>query len=165
MASFNPRRFADPDFLKTIAERHILALLRPYAGYFARRGVELPSGERVLMAAEPVALYEGRPVRSEPANGVDYERLAGVLVDPDEEMPADLVDALYLINEMATPEGMEELIESAGYRIVLDESDEQTPADIATQVFINARHLLERKHAEQFVGERKSFERRSSATT
>lgn len=157
MASFNPRRFADPDFLKTIDERHLLALLRPYAGYFSHRGVELPSGERVLMVAEPVALYDGRPVRSAPTNGVDHELLAAVLVDPDDRMPTELVDALYLINEMATPEGMDELLEAVGDDIALDEADEQTPADVATQVFLQARHLLERKHAQQFVGDRQSY--------
>ena len=156
MASFNPRRFADPDFLKTIDAKHLLALLRPFAAYFERRDVELPAARPAHMmeaAAEP---YSGGTARTA-TNGIDYERLAGVLVDPDDRMPAELVDGLYLINEMSTPEGMDELLEVVDGQVALVESDEQTPADVATQVFLKARHLLERRHAERFVGVRQSF--------
>jgi len=135
----------------------LVALFAPWATYLSRRGVHLPVPGAVLMAAEPIAGYGARAARAQPANGIDYERLAGVLIDPDDDVPLELVDGLYLIDEMATPEAMDELLESAGDFIKLDESDEQTPADVATQVFLKARHVLERKHAEQFVGERKSF--------
>ncbi len=159
MASFNLRHFANPDALKTISEKHLIALFAQprWSTYLERRGVVLPALGGALRAAEPMASYEGRAHEVQPPDGIDYERLSGVLVDPDDDMPADLVDCLYLIDEMATPEGMEELIEGAGDLIKLDESDEQTPADVATQMFLKARHLLERKHAEQFVEERKSF--------
>lgn len=156
MASFNLRRFANPAVLKTIHEQHLLALLSPHAAYFARRGVSLMPSGQMLRVAEPMAAYGGVTPVPEVANGVDYEALAGVFVDPDEAMPPELVDALYLIDEMATPEGMDELL-GLGDLVTLDDSQEQTPADVATQVFLRAPRLLERKHGEQFVGERTSF--------
>jgi hypothetical protein len=157
MASFNLRRFANPDVLRTIDERHLVALFAPWSAYLLRRGVQLGNGNRQRTPPEPVTHRGVRGVHAQPSSGIDYEQLAGVLVDPDDEMPADLVDSLYLVDEMATPEGMDELIESAGDTVKLDDSDEQTPADVATQIFLKARPLLERTHAEQFVGERKSF--------
>lgn len=122
----------------------------------ARRGVSVMPAAQMLRVAEPMAAYGGVTPVERVANGVDYNALAGVFVDPDEAMPAELVDALYLIDEMATPEGMEELL-GLGDLVTLDDSQEQTPADVATQVFLRAPRLLERKHGEQFVGERTSF--------
>ncbi len=156
MANFNLRRFANADVLKRISEDHLLALLAPHLTYFAGRGVSLAAPEHVLRVAEPSATYGGATPVPAVADGIDYEALAGVFIDPDEAMPPELVDALYLINEMATPEGMQELL-NLGDLVTLDESQEQTPADVATQVFLKAPRLLEKKHGEQFVGERTSF--------
>lgn len=141
MARFNLRCFSNPDSLKTIQEEHLFALLSPHAAYFEKRGVKL-SG-------------------SQGGNSLDYEKLAAVFLSPDDETP--LVDALYLIDEMSTQEGMDALLEAiektpSKERISLDGSSDHTPADVAVQVWLKAPNLLERKHAEQFVGERKSFE-------
>lgn len=63
---------------------------------------------------------------------------------------------------------MEDLLEEMGLlpekdRIGLDGESELTPADVAVRVWLKAPDLLERLHAEQFVGERKSFEYYRSA--
>lgn len=142
MPTFNLRRFSDADFLKKIDQNRLHALLEPYTEYFQKRGVKIPSGK---------------------GTALDYEELAGVFLAPDDGLPPALVDALYLIDEMGTEEGMQELMEaiektSAKDRISLDAAPDPTPADVATQVWLKDRNLLERKHAEQFVGERKSFE-------
>jgi hypothetical protein len=117
---------------------HLLALLLPHNGYFAGRGLSLASADGA---------------------GINYEALASILLDPDDAMPPGLVDALYYINEMATPEGMDELLEAAaGIGLVLDGGAEMTPSDVAVQVWLQDRSLLERKHAEQFLCRPRSFE-------
>lgn len=42
MASFNPRKFADPDQLRAIAPARLAALLTPWHAYFEERGFHLP---------------------------------------------------------------------------------------------------------------------------
>ena len=78
---------------------------------------------------------------------------------PDADTPKDLADALYIINEMATPKGMDGLLEEAKAKeISLDGHTEQSPADIALHVWLHDRDLVERKHAEQFITRKRSFE-------
>lgn len=75
-------------------------------------------------------------------------------MEPD-KLPTGLREAFYLIHEMATPEGMECLLEAAeeaGIEIV------GTPGDAAVQVWLKDRELLERKHAEQFLRNPRTFE-------
>ena len=91
MATLAPRRFAEVDRLKIMSPSYLRALLLPHAVYLESRGVLLPSIE------------DGE---------IDLVMLSGVLMNPDENMPPRLVDALYLINEMATDEGMDALLEA-----------------------------------------------------
>jgi hypothetical protein len=60
---------------------------------------------------------------------------------------------------MATVEGMDSLLEEArieGLRI--EDDANPSPADIAVQVWLQNRDILERKHAEQFLTKPRSFE-------
>ena len=45
--------------------------------------------------------------------GIDYSRLASILMNPDDKTPDDLVNALYFVHEMATLEGMNQLLQAA----------------------------------------------------
>ena len=63
LATYNIKRFADPDALKRMQQPYLIALLRPFDVYFARRGLSLPAGD----GAE-----------------VDHESLAGILLTPDD---------------------------------------------------------------------------------
>ena len=160
MATFNLRRFASVDALKTIQEKHLRSLLAPYEGYFTSRGVSLggvPAGVR-----EGLGTYS-EPAAAENADGLDYEGLISVLMLPDEDTPPELVDALYMVHEMATPEAMGGLLGAIEAlppqdRFVLDESPDPTPADVAVQVWLKAPRLLKGKHSEQAVVDRRSFE-------
>jgi len=138
LPTYNVRRFADPDALKRMQKQYLLTLLQPHVGYFADRGLVLPSTD----GAE-----------------INYQALADILLNPDEGMPQPLVDALYYVNEMATTEGMDKLLSAAaGNGIELDAGAEMTPADVAVQVWLKDRGLFERQHAEQFLLRPRSFE-------
>ena len=138
MSTFNLRRFADPDTLKTIRLQYLIQLLDRYKDYFLRRGLNLSTSED---------------------EGFDYEKLAAILVDPDDSVPPELIDALHYINEMSDEGSMEELItgiEELGLSINTDQ--DQSPADVAVQVWLLAPDLLEHKHAERLVLSKQSFE-------
>jgi hypothetical protein len=138
MATWTARRFAEVDRLKIMSQVQLRALLLPHAAYLESRGVMLPPIE------------DGE---------IDLVMLSGVLMNPDENMPPRLVDALYLINEMATDEGMDALVEAAqqsGRTLVAGAS--ATPADVAVEVWLKWPDLLDRKHAENLITRPRSFE-------
>jgi len=139
MATYNLRRFAHADGLKAIAREHLLALLNPHKPYFDGRGLTLPP---------PSA-----------SDGIDYDQLVNVLMNPDTDTPKGLLDALYFVHEMATPEAMDVLLQEAENNgITLNGNPDPTAADVAVQVYLQDKDLLERKHAEQYLLKPRSFE-------
>src|SRR5438105_3231338 len=93
MATFTLRRFSCPETLKAIAARRLLTFLKPHRRFLLSRGVTLP--------------------QSATDRDLDYEELARVFMTPDGKTPKDLIDALYFVDEMATPEGMDALLAEA----------------------------------------------------
>ena len=60
---------------------------------------------------------------------------------------------------MATPEAMDVLLQEAENNgISLDGNPDPTAADVAVQVYLKDKELLERKHAEQYLMKPRSFE-------
>lgn len=146
MATYNLRRFAHAEGLKAIGREHLLALLKPHKSYLDSRGFTLPP----LSASD----------------GIDYEQLVNVLMSPDTTTPKGLIDALYFVHEMATPESMDILLHEADSNgIMLDGSSDPTPADVAVQVYLLDKDLLERKHAEQYLTRPRSYEYFQTETT
>ena len=134
MASFKLRHFANAETLRAVRPQFLMALLGRHADYFAERGVNFGA-------------FNGA--------GPDYEAIAGVLMAP-EQPPSTLIDDLYYVDEMATQPGMDALLEAAeAAKVELDLDDEPTPADVAVQVRLRAPALLEQKHAEQVLLDRK----------
>jgi hypothetical protein len=132
LATFKLRRFASPAALAHIREEQLRAFLAPHAPYFSKRGIRLDS---VL----------------------DLDALVAIFMSPDDETPEQLVNGLYLVHEMSTPRYMEVLLAKAP-PAMLDGLVDPTPTDVAIQVWLRAPHLLERVHAERFMGIRKRFE-------
>jgi hypothetical protein len=140
MATFNLRRFSEPEALKQIEERHIRRFLLQYDDYLGKRGMNLDHRRKL-----------------------DYDRLVTVLIDPDDDMPVALVDALYMIHEMATEEAMEDLLDVLPdlpdeQRTAIETTPDLTAADLAVQVWLVAPHLLESKYELQFMENRRSFD-------
>jgi len=139
MATFRLRHFSSPHVLRAIAPDQLLAFLDPFRDFFASRGYEPP--------------VEGADEE------IEYQRLIDIFMSPSEATPRELLDALFLVDEMSTYEGMDALIEAASREgITLEDGDEHSPADIAIQIWLQNSEVLERKHAEQFLFKPKSFE-------
>ncbi|MBF0453670.1 MAG: hypothetical protein HQL72_02495 [Magnetococcales bacterium] len=136
MATFNPRRFAQPDSLKAVAPHRLLTFLDHFREYLSDR-INLPA-------------------RAE--EGIPYGDLAALLMNPDENAPERMIDALYFIHEMATPDGMDLLSKAArSVGLELETDMEASPADVALQIWLMAPDLLERKHAESQIMRPRSF--------
>jgi hypothetical protein len=71
MASFNPRKFSDPDRLRAISPDRLIAFLAPWRDFLEARGLRLP---------DP------------PAAGIDYAGLAQILMTPDRGADAESAD-------------------------------------------------------------------------
>ena len=138
MATFNPRRFSKPETLRMVAREHLIAFLRPHAAYFTARGVELPSNQ---------------------TQELDYDTLSDVLLSSDTTTPPELAESLYYVDELSTQEGFDSIQEAIdGTEFDATISDEITCADLAIQVWMRNRDLIERLHAEQFLHRPRSFE-------
>jgi hypothetical protein len=137
MATFNLRKFSEPDRLKTIKPARLIAFLRPYDDYLSSRGFRLPASSD---------------------DEIDYESLANILIHPDDSVPRQMVDALYFVHEMAADEQMDELLEAAKqHQLPLDGDQDNSPADVAIQIWLTAPDLLQEKHAEARAIRQKNF--------
>jgi hypothetical protein len=137
MATFNLRKFSEPDRLKTIKPYRLIEFLKPYGDYLVRREFTLPA-------------------RSD--DEINYEALAKILIHPDDSVPRQMVDALYFVHEMADDEQMNDLLSSARQqRLPLDADQECSPADVAIQIWLAAPDLLQEKHAEAAAIRQRNF--------
>ncbi|MGC8794842.1 MAG: hypothetical protein ACP5U2_15795 [Bryobacteraceae bacterium] len=117
------RSFARPDLLKTIHPKHLTSLLEPHRRFFEDRGFCLPAGAE---------------------QELDCLALAGILAQPDEETPSELVEALYVIESFSDDQHFDELLdmaEAAGLAV----GDEETTVDLAVRLYLHDANLLERK--------------------
>lgn len=138
MASFNPRKFADPDRLRSIAPARLAVLLNPWRPYFERRGFLFPG------AAEAP---------------IDYPLLSDILMRPDATTPAAMVDALYYVQETASVDDMDKLLAAIRSRgLVVDDDPGTTPIDLAIDVWCVAPDLVRGHHAESYAMRQKNFE-------
>lgn len=138
MASFNPRKFADPDRLRSIAPARLTMLLGPWRDYFERRGLHLPDTANTV---------------------IDYSLLSGILMQPDHGTPADMVDALYYVQETASADDMDKMlatIRSEG--LAVDDDPRASPVDVAIDVWCVAPAVVRAHHAEAYAMRQQNFE-------
>lgn len=144
MSTYNLRRFANPECLKTINPSYLVQFLDPHRAHLAKRGLTLPP---------PLGTEE-----------VDYELLTQILQSSDADTPQPLIDSLFYVNEMSTTDSMDELLKAAeGTGLHLDVGKDPTPADVAIQVVLRDPQLIEYKHAEQYLQKPRSYEYFGSA--
>lgn len=122
------RRFTRPEVLRQIRPDRLLRLLTQFAEYFERSSFPLPD---------------------DPAN-LDIDRLALILADAAKNAPPELIDALYLIDQMATASGEDAIrrtLEKFGPAPLA--GDEMSHADAAVEAWLLDPNALIRAHASQ----------------
>lgn len=138
MASFNPRKFADPDRLRSIAPERLAAFMAPWRDYLRGRGFEFPAS---------------------PPMEIDHAALAEILMRPDAATPADMVDALYYVHETARADDMDQLlaaVRARGLSVIDDPA--ATPIDLAIDVWKEAPDVVRAHHAEAIAMRQQNFE-------
>lgn len=139
MSTFNLRRFSNAESLRAVDARHLIAFLKPFDEFLALRGLELPT----MLSADKL----------------DHDALVAIFMDPGPDTPPELIDALYYVHEMSTEAGMDALIGAATQRsLSLKKREDQSPADVAFQVWVIDPDLVQELHAEQFITHPRSFE-------
>lgn len=139
MATCNTSRFSKPDGFKSVAPDVLLALFESHRDFFENRGTTLP--------------------RQSDTKDLDYDALIKVLMEPAEDTPRDLVDALWIIDEIATSDGMDSLLAEIQRRnIPLRLRPDPTPTEVAIGLWLTKPDLLARKHAEAYLSRPRSFE-------
>jgi hypothetical protein len=138
MAIINFRKFIQPGIMMVISPDRLVSLLFPHREYFNRRGFLFPG---------------------EVSGPINYTKLSAILVDPDDQMPSKLVDALYFISEMASTRIADRLVDAA--REVYPDmtfSPLATAADIVVEVWLKDPDLVAKIHAASLINKPKSFE-------
>jgi hypothetical protein len=102
-----------------------------------------------------------------PASASDdeyFQAVARILMAP-EELPEELCEALYLVDEMAHKEGHERLLTAARKAgLEVDRDGTHTQPELALEVFLAKPKLLEAAHREQRLVRMTSFEYFGSKT-
>lgn len=130
------KSFAQPDLLKKIQPLNLLRLLEPHRLFFDMKNFSLPAGEE---------------------DEIEYLTLAGILAQPDEDMPSDLVEALHVIGNFSGDEYFDDLLQLA-HQSGLDVDGDITTPDLATRLYLYDSQVLERKDRERLFEKRKTFE-------
>jgi hypothetical protein len=137
MATLKIRVFTNPDGLKRIANVHLIALLDPWRKYFAGRGVEIPT---------------------DPGAEFPHHDLASALMSYDENMPVELMNGLFYIDETASNETLDDLIDRGKEEsIAIEKHGKSTPADIAVQIWLAKPQLLEERHTKALALQKQAF--------
>jgi hypothetical protein len=137
MPAFRPSRISNPGILAKVAPDRLLTFLEPMRDYLQSQGFEWPSAGD---------------------DQIDYEMLGRLLHFPKEGFPPEMVVRLVLVDEMSTGVQMDRLLEAAVRRgIRLSLSGNNSPADVAIQVWLQAARLLEELHAENHTIAQKNF--------
>ncbi|MCL4783439.1 MAG: hypothetical protein KJZ70_10430 [Bryobacterales bacterium] len=120
MAGFNPKYFAQPDLLKTIAPKVLIHLLEPSRRFLEERGLLLPR---------------------EDASEIDYLALGRILAKPDEFMNASVIEGLHVIANLGRDEHFDDLLDIAR-RNFIDVDLNGTAADLAARIWIERPQAL-----------------------
>jgi len=84
------KNFSNLGFIQSIDKpRHLRSLLSPYAGYFKRQGIDV------------------KTLNNDDATD---RRLLAVFTQPDEEMPRDLLDILYVLDDLTDEAGHDRIL-------------------------------------------------------
>ena len=169
-------RFSSPSTLRSIRPDLLVEWLRPSAGYLEDRGFRLPEMKSHLTPAAGMQNGEGRVASverearsveraqrnarlgTESVPRIDYDRLADIFMNPTAGMPLELLESVFLIQEMANPPGMDLLLAGAeAHGIDVGHREDLSPADVAVQFWLMNPRLLENLHNCQEITRPRSF--------
>ena len=148
-------KFLNRSTLRSIRPDLLLAWLRPSADYLESRGLRLPDA----LDLDPSTNWIGGGAWDvPPSRRIDYDKLAEVFMSPTADMPAKLLESVFLIQEMANPPGMDLLLAAAeAHGMDFGHRDDLSPADVAVQFWLMNPRLLENLHSCHEMARPRSF--------
>lgn len=128
MARLRFKNFSNLTFIQSIDKpRHLRPLLEPFAEYFSGRGIDVTALKN---------------------NDKSDRQLLSVFTQPDEEMPANLLESLYVLDDLADEPGHDRILtEAQRLSINLDGiGDDLNPAEFAIAVYRHKPDLIHHCH-------------------
>lgn len=136
MTNIRFARLSRPRVLNSIAPVRLRTLLQPHSAFFAASGLSIGDAGPVDCHAAIQAVLEG-----------------------DNEPPAELLEALYLIDELATDSNVDLLLGRVSReQLGLDTFGEHSAADILTAAWLNQRDQLLQTHAQARLKRARSYD-------
>jgi hypothetical protein len=118
-------RLSRPGVLESIAPKRLFELLQPYTDFFASRSVRIESPD-----------------------SIDCQAVIREITQANRETPADLLDAICLIDELANAVAVELLLDRVpASSLGLEPGGEHSEADIVTAALLSHREKLVQTHA------------------
>ena len=137
MITVNLRRYSEPDTLREISPRTLIALMDEHREFLAGKGVELP----------PVGLEAE----------LDYRAMATVFLSPD-DIPSDLVEKFHMVKQMSAPGTMDKIIDTVRARQTeFVFPADSSPEDVAAHLLMTNRPLFQEIYAQKAVARYRSF--------
>ena len=125
MTSIRLPRLSRPGVLESIAPKRLFELLQPYTNFFASRSVRIESPD-----------------------SIDCQAVIREITQADRETPAELLDAICLIDELANAVAVELLLDRVpSSSLGLEPGGEHSEADIVTAAWLSHREKLVQTHA------------------
>lgn len=138
MSSLDLGRFSRPDTLASVRTDLLRQFFEPFTGYFAYRDFD-------------IATLEG----SQPAEALEV--LSSILISPCRDTPRELIDALFCIQEVATPKHSDMLEATAAGESVRLPAD-ATALEMAISIWMASPDAIKQLHQRHFVSKVRSFE-------
>lgn len=137
MNTVNLRRYSEPDTLREISPRMLVALMDEHREFLATKGITLP------------------PVGQEAE--LDYQSLATIFLSPD-DIPPELVERFHMVKQMSGPGTMDKILDTVRDRqMEFTFPTDSSPEDVAAHLFLNDRALFQELYAEKAVARYRSF--------
>ena len=125
MTSVRLPRLSRPGVLESIAPKRLFELLQPYTDFFASRSVRIESPD-----------------------SIDCQAVIREITQADRETPAELLDAICLIDELTNAVAVELLLDRVpASSLGLEHGGEHSEADIVTAAWLSHREKLVQTHA------------------
>jgi len=129
-------RLSRPGVFESIAPHRLVPLLKPHSTFFEARGTSIDS-----------------------PSSIDYEAVVRAIMEADRDTPAELLEAICLVDELANAASVDLLLDRVfGEELGLELGGNHTEADILTAAWLNQREQLLQTQARTRFKRARSFD-------
>jgi hypothetical protein len=137
MPSFKLPRFTDAGILRSIEPKRLTTFLKRFSSYLEKKDFVFPKGDNFSDA--------------------QLQQLIGIFNVHDNQTPADMIEALFQVREVANDQGMEALLLVAVKNGIELPDEDFSAADLAMHIWLADPDLLRRANCERIVTQFQSF--------